>query len=47
MTDWSVGQTFKKDGTRYEILDTLSVPEMYGEYAGIWTVTPLELAEPG
>jgi hypothetical protein len=48
VTDWKVGDTFKSDGTRYEILNVLDVPEeMNSEYAGIWTVTPRELAEPG
>jgi hypothetical protein len=44
--DWRVGDTFKTDGVRYETLDELDVPEaMDSEYIGIWTVTPVELAE--
>lgn len=45
--DWNVGETFKTDGVRYEILGVLQVPEVTGsEYVGIWTVTPLELDQP-
>jgi hypothetical protein len=45
--DWNIGETFKTDGVRYEILDMLQVPEAMGsEYVGIWTVTSVELAEP-
>jgi hypothetical protein len=33
---------------RYEILDALQMPEVMGsEYVVVWTVTPVELAEPG
>ena len=38
----------KTDRVRYEILNMLEVPEAMGsEYVGVWTVTPVELAEPG
>jgi hypothetical protein len=45
--DWNIGDTFRQEGVRYEILDMLQVPEAMGsEYDAVWTVTPLELAEP-
>ena len=45
--DCNIGDTFKTDGVCYEILDVLQVPEAMGsEHVGIWTVTPVELAEP-
>jgi hypothetical protein len=41
-------QILRLAGVRFEILDVLPIPEqMRSEYVGIWTVSPVELAEPG
>ena len=46
--DWDVGDVFRAHDARFEILDMLHVPEAMGsEYDGVWTVSPVQLAEQG
>jgi hypothetical protein len=46
--DWHPGNVFKAgDGNRYEIVDILDIPEdIESEFLQVWSVVPLELAEP-
>jgi hypothetical protein len=46
--DWRIGDDFRNgDGNRFEIVNIVPLDgDDAGGFYGLWTVTPLELAEP-